>query len=91
MSSNTQSRDERIDFRVNRESKSLFARAAEISGVSLTSFVIEAARERAMRLINEHDRLVLNNEARDVFMGALLNPPAPSTALRKAADQFLKK
>ena len=51
VSSNTQSRDEKIDFRVTRESpKSLFTRAAELSGVSLTSFVIEAARERAMRL-----------------------------------------
>ena len=83
--------NERIDCRVNSNSKSLFARAAKLAGSSLTAFVIEAARERAIRIINEHDRLVLNNEARDVFMNALANPPAPNAALRSAAEKYVVK
>jgi len=81
MATNTHS-NERIDCRVTADSKLLFARAAKLAGSNLTSFVIEAARERAIRIIDEHERLVLNNKARDIFMNALANPPAPNTALR---------
>lgn len=90
MAANTKS-NERIDCRVTSDSKSLFARAAKLAGTNLTSFVIEAARERAIRIIDEHERLVLNNEARDVFMNALSNPPAPNAALRAAAEKYAVK
>jgi uncharacterized protein (DUF1778 family) len=90
MAANTKS-NERIDCRVTSDSKSLFARAAKLAGTNLTSFVIEAARERAIRIIDEHERLVLNNEARDVFMNALTNPPAPNAALRAAAEKYAVK
>ncbi len=91
MAAKRQTRDERIDCRVNSDSKSLFARAAELCGVNLTAFMIESARERAIRLIDEHERLVLNNEARDVFMNALSNPPAPNAPLRAAAERYALK
>lgn len=90
MVTNTRS-NERIDCRVSSNSKSLFVRAAKLAGTSLSSFVIEAARERAVRIIDEHERLVLNNEARDVFMSALANPPAPNAALRTAAKKYSVK
>ena len=86
-----QTRDERIDCRVNSESKQLLARAAKIAGSSITAFVIEAARERAARVITEHERMVLNDEARDVFMNALTNPPAPNARLRAAAKKHRSK
>lgn len=86
-----QTKNERIDCRVNNESKELFARAAKISGLSITSFVIEAARERATRVLSEHERLVLNDTARDVFMNALANPPAPNAKLRAAAKKYANK
>lgn len=91
MATNRQPKDERIDFRVNSESKQLFARAAAISGSTVTSFIIESARKRAVRVLAEHDRLVLNNEARDVFMNALSNPPAPNAPLRAAAEKYAIK
>ena len=90
MTANTRA-NERIDCRVNSNSKSLFARAAKLAGTSLSSFIIEAARERAIRIIDEHERLVLNNEARDVFMSALVNPPTPNAALRTAAEKYAVK
>ncbi len=90
MATNTRS-TERIDCRVSSNSKSLFARAAKLAGTSLSSFVIEAARERAFRVIDEHERLILNSEARNVFMNALTNPPAPNAALRAAVKKYAVK
>ncbi len=83
--------DDRIECRVNSDVKQLFIRAANLSGTTITSFVIEAVREKAHRIIEEHERLILNNEARDVFMNALTNPPAPNAALRVAADKYAVK
>ncbi|WP_126454362.1 DUF1778 domain-containing protein [Sulfuriflexus mobilis] len=91
MATSVSKKDERIDVRVSTDSKTLFARAAEISGLSMTAFVIEAARERAARLIAEHERLLLKNQARDVFLNALASPPAPSDALRRAAEKYAVK
>jgi len=88
MPDNRQTRTERIDCRVNLESKQLFARAAKVSGASISAFIIEAARKRAIHILNEHERLVLNNKARDVFMKALSSPPAPNAALRAAAKKY---
>jgi len=91
MASKSTSRDERIDVRVNSESKSLFLRAAELSGQNLSAFIIEAVRERAIQTIEAHDQVVLNNQSRQVFLDALAKPPAPTEALRRAADKYAMK
>lgn len=87
MSTQNSTKDERIDVRVSAEFKALFARAAALSGMSLSSFVLEAARTQAIRLIDEHERVLLNDEARDQFMALLASPPAPNKALRAAAKK----
>ncbi len=84
-------KDERIDIRVSAEFRTLFDRAAEVSGVSLTAFITEAARERAMDVIEQHERIVLNNKARDMLLNALSNHPAPGRALRRAVNRFAVK
>jgi uncharacterized protein (DUF1778 family) len=88
MKSRSQKKDERFDLRISTEIKSLVARAAEVSGTTMSAFVIEAARERATRLIEQQERIVLNNEARDALLNVLSNPPAPNAKLRRAADKY---
>jgi uncharacterized protein (DUF1778 family) len=87
----SQSKNQRLDVRINAASKRLFARAAEISGVSMSSFVVEAAKRRAEEIIKEQEALTLNDQARNAFMAALENPPPPNKALRRAAKQFRTK
>jgi len=91
MAKKSQSRDERIDFRVNSESKSLFLKAAELSGQNLSAFVVESVRKQAIRVIEEYDKIRLNNQARDIFLSALAKPPAPGNALRRAAKKYAVK
>lgn len=81
-------RDERVDFRINSEFKALISRAAELSGVNMSAFIIEAAHERAVKLIEQHERMILNNEARDVLLNALAHPPGPADNLRRAAEKY---
>lgn len=77
-------REGRIDFRVSPETKDLLVRAASLRGSNLTAFVLESAQERAVALIERHDRLRLTDRDRDKFLRILDNPPAPTAALRRA-------
>ena len=88
MKTPAKTRDERVDFRISSEFKALFSRAAEIAGVNMSAFIIEAAHERAVKLIEQHERMVLNNEARDVFLKTLAHPPGPAANLRRAAEKY---
>lgn len=91
MADNTKNRDQQIHLRVTAASKSLYMRAAELSGEDLSTFIIEAAYKHAVQTIAEHERVVLNNQARDVFLNALTNPPAPNENLRRAAAKYTMK
>jgi uncharacterized protein (DUF1778 family) len=63
----------------------MLKRAAEIQGRTLTDFVVSAAREAAQRTIEEAEILRLSAADQKRFAQALLDPPAPNAALRRAA------
>jgi uncharacterized protein (DUF1778 family) len=88
MKSDTRQKIERLDFRVTAEFKKLVTRAASLSGTNITAYMVEAVRACATKTIEQHERLVLNNAARDQFLEALANPPAPNKALQKAAKRY---
>lgn len=84
----TPARGDRIDFRVNPETKELLVRAAALHGTSLTAFVLESAQERAVDLIERYERLRLTDRDRDRLLDALEQPVAPTEALRRAFQKF---
>jgi uncharacterized protein (DUF1778 family) len=78
---------ERLEARVSREQKKLFQRAAELRGVTLTNFLIGALQDAASRVIEEHAAMKLTIQEQKIFVDALMNPPAPNPALRKASER----
>ena len=88
MKSDTVIRNERLDLRINSEIKSLFSRAAEYSGMTMSAFIIDAARERAQDLIRQNEVITLSNADRDVFLDMLANPPEPNEKLKRAAEKY---
>lgn len=81
---------ERLEARISAAKKRLLKNAADISGRSLTDFVVNSAYEAAVRIIEEHNQLHLSISDRDIFINALLNPPKPSNNLLKAARRYKK-
>lgn len=67
------------------EVKELIERAAQLRGTSVTDFVVASTQQAATATIQELERLRLQDEARKVFVEALLDPPAPNKAARTAA------
>ena len=78
-------RGERLEARVNRATKALFQKAAEIEGRSLTDFVVHSVMEAAKRTVQANEFMHLTQRDRIAFVEALLNVPAPNARLRKAA------
>lgn len=79
---------ERLEARISAEKKSVLKNAAELSGRTLTDFVINSAYEAAVRVIQEYQQLHLSIKDRDIFVQALLNPPKPSDRLLKAIKNY---
>lgn len=78
----------RLEARVTDDQKALFQRAADLTGRSLTDFVVSSAQEIAARTVREREVLTLSGLDRKVFLDALLNPPPPSKRLRQAASRY---
>ncbi len=78
-------RTTRIEARISPEALAIVRRAAEIQGRSLSDFVVSAAQEVAQRAIEETQVLRLAVEDQRALADAILNPPEPNDALRRAA------
>jgi uncharacterized protein (DUF1778 family) len=74
----------RLDARLPADIHALLKRAAEIEGRTLTDFVVTAAREAAWRTIKETEIIRLSVQDQRRIAEAILNPPAPTPALRRA-------
>jgi uncharacterized protein (DUF1778 family) len=79
---------QRIDLRLTDDDKSLIEEAAAMSNQTITQFMVASASERAAQVIEQHRRLVLNEESWDLVMEALSNPPAPNARLKSAAKRL---
>jgi uncharacterized protein (DUF1778 family) len=81
-----QTRNTRLEARISSEGLAIVKRAAEIQGRSVSDFVVAAAQEVAKRTIDDTTRILLSIEDQRRIMDALLTPPEPNAALRKAAE-----
>jgi uncharacterized protein (DUF1778 family) len=82
---------ERLEARITREQKRIIERAAGLRGTSVTDFVVGSAQQAATNTIREFELMSLHGEARDVFINALINPPAPKATARRAAKRYLRR
>ena len=80
----------RLEARMPAEVYGMLKRAAEIEGRSVSDFVVSAAREAAERTIEKASVLRLSAEDQRRFADAILHPPAPNAALRRAARRHRK-
>jgi uncharacterized protein (DUF1778 family) len=79
-----QTRTARIEARIAPDALVIIKRAAEIQGRSVSDFVTAAAQEAANRTIEQAQIIRLSIEDQRAFVEAILNPPEPTPALRRA-------
>lgn len=81
----------RLEARLTESQKELVAQAAGYQGVSQTDFVLMTVLDEARRVIREQDVIELSLKQSKKVAEALMNPPAPGDALRKAFGEHRKK
>jgi uncharacterized protein (DUF1778 family) len=80
----------RLNFRLSNAIKERAARAAEISGQSLSDFAASAIARQADEIISRHEVIVLANEDRDFFLAVLDGDSTPSEKSMEAARRYRK-
>ncbi|ASG90629.1 type II toxin-antitoxin system TacA family antitoxin [Salmonella enterica] len=79
---------QRIDLRLNEDDKHMIEEAAAMTNQSISQFMVSTASERAAEVIDQHRRLLLNEESWNLVMDAITNPPAPNDRLKLAANRL---
>jgi len=84
-------RQERLEARISRAQKDLFLRAADLQGRSLTDFLVASAQEAALQTVRDHESLRLTDRDRKALVDALLSPPPPTPAARRAVQRYRQR
>lgn len=83
MSSSIKSR--RLEARLDAEADALIAEAARVQGVSKSEFVIEAARDSAVRVLARADATIMSDAQFDILIESL-DEAVPMPNLARAAS-----
>ncbi len=78
----------RVEARISPAALAVVRRAAELQGRSVSDFVVAAALAEAQRSIERTQIIRLSVEDQRAFADAVLTPPPPNDALKRAAEAY---
>lgn len=81
----------RLDFRLNPTDKARIRRAAEMRGVSLSTFVRDAVLREAENVVAAEHSVTLTAEESRCFLAELDKPFAPNARLKTAMERGLAR
>ena len=88
---NTSSKSARLETRVSPEQKELIERAAAYAGRTVSDFVLAHVESAAKKVIEEYERLHLDQAQSRVLVEALLAPKKPNKKLQRAMDDYRQR
>ncbi|MCK9983910.1 MAG: hypothetical protein AzoDbin1_00382 [Azoarcus sp.] len=80
----------RLEARITTDLHAMLKRAAELQGRTMTDFVVAAVQDAARRAIEQAEVVRLSLAAQERFAEALLSPPEPVPAMKRAFDHRRK-
>ncbi len=80
----------RLEARISTDLHSMLKRAAEIQGRTMTDFVVSAVQDAAQQAIAQSEVIRLSLADQECFAQALLSPPKPAPALKRAFARHRK-
>ncbi|BAZ17567.1 hypothetical protein NIES4071_94470 [Calothrix sp. NIES-4071] len=76
-----------IEVKISQINKEKLEKAAAITGLNLSDYVMHQALSAAMQHIESYGKMVLSERDSQIFLAALENPPEANEALRKAIKE----
>ena len=80
--------NERITARVSEQIKETLIAAADLTGATLNQFLVQAALEKAERVIEKDKLIRLSQQDAEFFFDVLENPPEPNDKLTNAVKNY---
>ena len=81
----------RLELRLTKQKKEFFEEIATLGGFkSLSDFIVYSASQEANKIAEEHNRILASEKDKKVFFEALMNPPKPNQALKRAFTRYKK-
>ena len=74
----------RLEARISPDLHAMLKRVAELQGRTMTDFVVAAVQEAAYRALEQSEVIRLSLADQECFAHALMSPPQPSPALKRA-------
>lgn len=79
-------KDRRMELKTSYETKDLLTKAAAMSGMDTSAFVLGAAVERARNVVENHSTIRLSMSGQRRFAELMTNPPSkPTDAMKRLA------
>ena len=79
---------ERITARVSQTNAEKLQQAADLSGATLNQFLVQAALEKAQKIIDREKMIQLTLQDAAMFINLLENPPKPNEALLQGLEDY---
>lgn len=87
-STNVSNKDVRLTARVPEHVQELVQNAADLSGATISQFIVNAALDKAKATLMEMQFITVSEEAADRIYAALEEPPNINQALREVAEKM---
>jgi uncharacterized protein (DUF1778 family) len=81
-------KSEDFKFRLDHTTSVLLERASGYSGLDKSKFIRESIREKALAVIEEHEKTTFTEKDWRIFFSLLENPPEPTEAMKNAAQKY---
>lgn len=80
----------RFDTRLSGKQKEQFELVTKLGGYkSLSDFILSSAQQQADQILERHRQILADEKDRKIFFKALLQPPKPNAALKRAMTRYL--
>lgn len=79
-----------LKITMTTELHSILKRAAELQGCTMSEFVVAAIQDATQRTVVQAETINLSVADQECFARALLSPPPPSAALKRAISRRIK-
>ena len=85
---NSSIKSARLETRVSTEQKALIERAAAYTGRSVSEFVVAHVEVAAKKVVDEYERLHLDQVQSHILVNTLLSANRPNKKLRQAMESY---
>ena len=82
----------RLELKLTMQKRKFFEEIAALGGFkSLSDFIVYSANQEAIKIFEQHRRILASEKDKTIFFEAIMNPPNSNKALKSAFTKYKKE